>query len=46
MAELARKNDAILVFASTSEVYGDAEVVPTPEELLGQGQPDWSQVML
>ena len=28
MAELARKNDATLLFASTSEVYGDAEVVP------------------
>ncbi len=26
MAELARKNDATLLFASTSEVYGDAEV--------------------
>ena len=36
MAELARKNDAVLLFASTSEVYGDAEVVPTPESYWGK----------
>ena len=42
MAELARKNDATLLFASTSEVYGDAEVIPTPESLLGKSQPDWT----
>jgi UDP-glucuronate decarboxylase len=36
MAELARKNDATLLFASTSEVYGDAEVVPTPETYWGK----------
>jgi UDP-glucuronate decarboxylase len=35
MAELARKNDATLLFASTSEVYGDAEVIPTPEGYVG-----------
>jgi UDP-glucuronate decarboxylase len=39
MAELARKNDAIMVFASTSEVYGDAEVVPTPETYWGKVNP-------
>ena len=39
MAELARKNDAVLVFASTSEVYGDAEVVPTPESYWGKVNP-------
>jgi UDP-glucuronate decarboxylase len=39
MAELARKNDATLVFASTSEVYGDAEVVPTPESYWGKVNP-------
>jgi UDP-glucuronate decarboxylase len=36
MADLARKNDATLLFASTSEVYGDAEVVPTPETYWGK----------
>jgi len=39
MAELARKNDAALLFASTSEVYGDAEVVPTPESYWGKVNP-------
>jgi UDP-glucuronate decarboxylase len=39
MAELARKNDATVLFASTSEVYGDAEVIPTPESYWGKVNP-------
>ncbi|MGA2681827.1 MAG: UDP-glucuronic acid decarboxylase family protein [Candidatus Bathyarchaeia archaeon] len=39
MADLARKNDATLLFASTSEVYGDAEIVPTPETYWGTVNP-------
>ncbi len=39
MAELARKNDAILLFASTSETYGDTEVIPTPETYWGKVNP-------
>lgn len=39
MAELARKNDAVLLFTSTSEVYGDAEVIPTPESYWGKVNP-------
>jgi UDP-glucuronate decarboxylase len=39
VAELARKNDATVLFASTSEVYGDAEVVPTPESYWGKVNP-------
>jgi UDP-glucuronate decarboxylase len=39
MAELAKKNDATVLFASTSEVYGDAEVVPTPESYWGKVNP-------
>lgn len=39
MAELARKNDATLLFSSTSEVYGDAEIVPTPETYWGKVNP-------
>ncbi len=31
MVELARRLDATVLFASTSEVYGDAEVIPTHE---------------
>jgi UDP-glucuronate decarboxylase len=39
VAELARKGDASVLFASTSEVYGDAEVVPTPENYWGKVNP-------
>jgi len=39
MSELARKNDATILFASTSEVYGDAETVPTPESYWGKVNP-------
>ncbi len=39
MAELARKNDATLLFASTSEVYGDTEIIPTPETYWGKVNP-------
>jgi len=39
MAELARKNDAVILFASTSEVYGDAEIIPTPESYWGKVNP-------
>ena len=39
VAELARKDDAAVLFASTSEVYGDAEVVPTPESYWGRVNP-------
>ncbi len=35
MLELARKNDSTIMFASSSEVYGDPEVVPTPEDYPG-----------
>ena len=39
MAELARKSDAVILFASTSEVYGDADVVPTSESYWGKVNP-------
>jgi len=39
MAELARKKDTTILFASTSEVYGDAEIVPTPETYWGNVNP-------
>lgn len=35
MLELARKHDSVILFASSSEVYGDPEVVPTPESYRG-----------
>ena len=39
MAELAKKNNAMLLFASTSEVYGDTEIIPTPETYWGKVNP-------
>jgi UDP-glucuronate decarboxylase len=33
--ELARRSDSVIVYASTSEVYGDAAIVPTPESYYG-----------
>lgn len=37
--ELARKSDATILFTSTSEIYGDADVIPTPESYLGKVDP-------
>ena len=37
--EIARKLDAVYVFTSTSEVYGSAQVVPTPEDYWGYVNP-------
>jgi UDP-glucuronate decarboxylase len=39
MLEIARKSDCTLLYASSSEVYGDAEVVPTPESYWGKVNP-------
>jgi UDP-glucuronate decarboxylase len=39
MLELARRNNATLLFTSTSEVYGDAHEVPTPETYWGNVNP-------
>jgi len=39
VAELARKEHARVLFASTSEIYGDAKVVPTPETYWGNVNP-------
>lgn len=37
--ELARKTDARILFTSTSEVYGDAQLIPTPETYWGNVNP-------
>jgi len=39
MLELARKNSAVFLLASTSEVYGDPEVNPQPEAYWGYVNP-------
>ena len=39
MLEHARKYGSVVLLTSTSEVYGDAEVVPTPERYFGNVSP-------
>ncbi len=39
MLEEARKSDALFFLASTSEVYGDAQKIPTPEDYWGYVNP-------
>lgn len=39
MLELTRKCDAMILFASSSEVYGDAKDIPTPETYWGNVNP-------
>ena len=35
LIDIALKSDALYIYASSSEVYGDPIVIPTPEEYLG-----------
>jgi UDP-glucuronate decarboxylase len=37
--EIARKSDAIYMYTSSSEVYGNAEIIPTPEDYWGKVNP-------
>ena len=39
LLEKSRKNDSTILFTSTSEVYGDATAVPTPEVYWGNVNP-------
>jgi len=39
MLEIARKHDSRILFASSSEVYGDAKTIPTPESYWGNVNP-------
>ncbi|HYY92281.1 MAG TPA: NAD-dependent epimerase/dehydratase family protein, partial [Candidatus Dormibacteraeota bacterium] len=39
MLDLARKNDARVFYVSSSEVYGDPDVFPTPESNAGRVRP-------
>jgi UDP-glucuronate decarboxylase len=39
LLEIARKQDSLFLYMSSSEVYGDAEVVPTPEWYAGKLDP-------
>jgi len=37
--ESSRKSDSVLLYLSTSEVYGDADLIPTPESYWGKVNP-------
>ncbi|MCY0851015.1 NAD-dependent epimerase/dehydratase family protein [Sulfuracidifex metallicus] len=39
MLEITRKSDAVMVYTSSSEVYGSAEIIPTPETYWGKVNP-------
>ena len=36
LIKIALKNDALFIYASSSEVYGNADIVPTPESYVGK----------
>jgi UDP-glucuronate decarboxylase len=38
--EIARKSDSIFLYTSSSEIYGHAEIVPTPENYWGKVNPN------
>ncbi|ARM74636.1 NAD-dependent epimerase/dehydratase family protein [Acidianus manzaensis] len=38
--EIARKSDAIFFYTSSSEIYGHAEIIPTPETYWGKVNPN------
>jgi UDP-glucuronate decarboxylase len=40
MLEIAKKSNAVFMYTSTSEVYGDAKVIPTPESYFGYVNPN------
>lgn len=40
MLEIARKSDAVFMYTSSSEIYGDAQIIPTPETYFGYVNPN------
>jgi len=39
MLEIARRNDSVFLYTSSSEIYGEAQVIPTPEDYYGYVNP-------
>jgi UDP-glucuronate decarboxylase len=39
MLEIAKKSNAVFVYTSSSEIYGNAQALPTPEEYFGNVNP-------
>ena len=44
--ELARESDAVVLQASTSEIYGDPDQHPQQGKLLGERKPHWPKSLL
>lgn len=40
MLDIAKRSNAVFMYTSSSEVYGDAEVIPTPETYFGYVNPN------
>jgi UDP-glucuronate decarboxylase len=40
MLEIARKGDSIFMYTSSSEIYGEASIIPTPEDYYGYVNPN------
>ena len=40
MMEIAKKSNAVFMYTSSSEVYGDASIIPTPETYYGYVNPN------
>jgi len=40
MLEIARKSDSVFMYTSSSEIYGEAGVIPTPESYYGYVNPN------
>lgn len=40
MLEIARKSDATFMYTSSSEIYGEADIIPTPENYYGYVNPN------
>ena len=40
MLEIARKSDALFMYTSSSEIYGNSNIIPTPESYFGYVNPN------
>lgn len=40
MLDIARRSNAVFMYTSSSEVYGDSQIIPTPEDYFGYVNPN------
>jgi Nucleoside-diphosphate-sugar epimerases len=46
MLEIARRGDSIFMYTSSSEIYGEASIIPTPEDYYGYVNPNGIKELL